>query len=257
MKKLYKYVFVLFSVVLFAQQKDKNLPKGNDAFEEKAYSEAEKEYRISQFKNPKSASASYNLGNSIYRQKQPSEAKASFSRAIIESKSKNEKHLAFHNLGNALMIEKDYQGAVEAYKNALRNNPSDDETRYNYALAKQKLKENPPKNNDKNKDKNKDQDQNKQQQPKDNKDQKDQKDQNQDKKDQKDQKDQQNKPENQKNQDPKEDQNQQQPKPKPSGASKQRMENLLDALNNEEKKIQERMKGREVKGSPKQNEKDW
>lgn len=253
MKQLLVYGMLLFAAALFAQEKDRNLPKGNGEFEEKKYADAEVEYRKSQFKNPKSAMASYNLGNAIYRQKQPSEAKSSFSRAIAEAQTKAEKHKAFHNLGNALMTEKNYQGAVEAYKNALRNNPSDDETRYNYALAKQKLKENPPKNNKDDKDKDKNKDQNKDQQPKDNKDQnKDQKDQNKDKnQDKKDD------PKNPENKDGKGDEDKQQQKPQQGGASKQRMENLLDALNNEEKKIQERVKGREVKGTPKRNEKDW
>ncbi|UOK43066.1 MULTISPECIES: tetratricopeptide repeat protein [Flavobacterium] len=251
MKHLILCVFLLFSAGLFAQKKDKNLPKGNEEFNDKKFAEAEADYRISQFQNPQRATASYNLGNAIYRQKQPSEAKHSYLEAIENAKGKKQKHKAYHNLGNVLMTEKNYQGAVEAYKNALRNNPSDEETRYNYALAKQKLKENPPKKDDKNKDK--DKDQNKDQQPKDNKDQnKDQQDKNQDKN--------QDKKDDPKNPDKKEgkgDEDKQPQKPQPSGASKQRMENLLDALNNEEKKIQDKVKGREVKGRPTQNEKDW
>lgn len=247
MKQLLKYGLLFFSVVLFAQKKDKNLPKGNDEFAEKQYAEAEANYRISQFGNPRRATASYNLGNAIYRQNQPSEAKYSYLEAIENAKGKRQKHKAFHNLGNVMMTEKNYQGAVEAYKNALRNNPNDDETRYNYALAKQKLKENPPKKDDKDKDKNKDQD--KQQQPKDNKDdKKDQQDKNQDKKDD---------PKNQDKKEGKGDEDKQPQQPKPSGTSKQRMENLLDALNNEEKKIQDKVKGKEVKGRPTRNEKDW
>ncbi|MEW5677414.1 tetratricopeptide repeat protein [Flavobacterium enshiense] len=248
MKQFVHYMFLLFSVTLLAQEKDKNLPKGNRQFEEKNYAEAEVEYRKSQFKNPKAALSSYNLGNAIYRQNQPGEAKFSYSRAISEAKTKPERHKAFHNLGNTLMAEKNYQEAVEAYKNALRNNPSDDQTRYNYALAKQKLKESPPKNNKDDKDKNKDQDKNQNQ-----KNQQDQKNQDKDKQDQKDQ---QNKPDESKK-DQKENQNKEQPKPQPSGATKQRMESMLDALNNEEKKIQDRIKGKEVKGSPKRVEKDW
>jgi tetratricopeptide (TPR) repeat protein len=251
MKQLLKYSFLLFSVVVFAQKKDHNLPKGNEEFGEKKYAEAEAEYRISQFGNPRRATASYNLGNAIYRQNQPSEAKHSYMEALENAKGKRQKHKAFHNLGNVLMTEKNYQGAVEAYKNALRNNPNDEETRYNYALAKQKLKENPPKKDDKDKDKNKDQ--NKDQQPKDNKDQnKDKQDQNKDQnKDKKDD------PQNPEKKEGKGDEDKQPQKPQPSGASKQRMENLLDAVNNEEKKIQNKVKGKEVKGRPTRNEKDW
>ncbi len=139
---------------LFAQEKDKTLPKANDEYADKKFVDAEANYRISHSKFPKKAEASYNLGNAIYKQNQNSEAKFEYEKAIKNAKSRDQKHKAFHNLGNVFMKEKNYSEAVEAYKNALRNNPSDEETRYNYALAKKKLKENPPKD-DKKKDKNK------------------------------------------------------------------------------------------------------
>jgi tetratricopeptide (TPR) repeat protein len=53
-----------------------------------------------------------------------------YNKALSKSKSHPEKHNAYHNLGNSLMLEKNYDEAVEAYKNALRNNPDDEETRY-------------------------------------------------------------------------------------------------------------------------------
>ena len=65
------------------------------------------------------------------------------------SKDKSEKHMAFHNMGNVFMKKKDYAKAVESYKNALRNNPKDDETRYNYALAKELLEKENQKNENK------------------------------------------------------------------------------------------------------------
>ena len=151
MKKLFLYSLILISFLAKAQEKenDKNLPKGNEAFAEKKYADAEADFRISQSKNQKKSIASYNLGNSIYRQNQAGESKYQFAKAIKTAKTRPEKHTAFHNIGNALMLEKDYSNAVEAYKNALRNNPSDEETRYNYALAKEYLKNNPPKKDDK------------------------------------------------------------------------------------------------------------
>jgi tetratricopeptide (TPR) repeat protein len=244
-------------VILCAQEKgkDKNLPAGNDAFTNKQYVDAEAEYRISESKTPKKSIASYNLGNAIYRQNQNSEAKYHYGNALKNAKTREEKHQAFHNIGNTLMKEKDYSNAVEAYKNALRNDPADEETRYNYALAKLYLKNNPPKKNDdknkdkkdKNKEKNKDKDKDKKDQQ--NKDKDKDKGQNQkdkDNKDGKDNKDQQNK-----------DQNGGQPKPKPGGISKQRLENLLDAVNNEEKKVQDKVTKQKVLANPKKTEKDW
>lgn len=246
MKKILLYGLLVTSFLAKAQEKeaDKNLPQGNETFAEKKYADAEAEYRISESKNPKKAIASYNLGNAIYRQNQPNEAKYHYAKALSNAKNKADKHRIYHNLGNILMKAKDYSGAVEAYKNALRNNPSDDETRYNYALAKKFLKDNPPKKDD---DKSKDKKNQKEDQKK-NKDQKDDKNQDKDKnKDQKDQK---------KDQKDK-DQNGNKPQPQPGGVSKQRLQNLLDAVNNEEKKVQDKVNKQKVRTNPKKAEKDW
>jgi hypothetical protein len=150
------------------------------------------------------------------------------------------------------MKEKNYSGAVEAYKNALRNNPNDEETRYNYALAKLYLKNNPPKKDDK---KNKDKD--KKDDKKDKKDKDKDKDKKDDKKDgndkDKDKKD----SKNDKNQQDNKDQNGNKPQPQPNGVSKQRLNNLLDAVNNEEKKVQDKVNKQKVQANPKKAEKDW
>ena len=238
-------LLILVSTTAFAQQKDKdyNLPKGNDYYTDKNYTDAEAEYRISQSKFKKKSISSYNLASSIYRQNFAGEAKLQFAKAVNEAKVKPQKKQAFYGLGNALMNEKDYANAVEAYKNALRNDPSDDEARYNYALAKKMLKENPPKKDDdknKNKDKNKKEDKKEKSDPK--------KDPNKDKNDNKDKK-----PGDQN----KDKQDDSPPKPQPSGANKQRIENLLDAVNNEEKKVQDKVNAQKIKAKTTKNEKDW
>lgn len=255
MKYAITYVFLLCCAIVWAQEerkqgKDKFLPSGNAAFEKKEYAKAEADYRVSQSKFPKKAIASYNLGNSIYSMKHASEAKYAYGNAIKNAATRAEKHRAYHNLGNALMQEKDYTNAVQAYKNALVNNPSDEETRYNYALAKKMLKDNPPPPKKNDKDKNKDK-QDKKDDKGGDKDKKDNEQKNDKEKDKKDKGD--------SNQD-KGDQKQPQPKPQPkpgSGISGQRMENLLDAVNHEEKKVQDKVKGRQAKGKPVQTEKDW
>ncbi|MBY0486070.1 MAG: tetratricopeptide repeat protein [Flavobacteriaceae bacterium] len=246
-------IMIFVGFLLFIIQEIGCNYKPDHFYKEKNYVDAEANYRISQAKFKKKAIASYNLGTSIYKQNQPSEAKFQFEKAIKDAKTKPEKHQAFHNLGNSLMKEKEYSGAVEAYKNALRNNPTDEETRYNYALAKKMLKENPPKKDDNKKDKNKDKDKDKKDdkkdQDKDKKDDKKDKGDNKDKdKDKKDGKDKQDKDKG------KGDQPQQ---PKPSGASKQRIDNLLDAVNNEEKKVQEKVNAQKVQAKPQKPEKDW
>jgi tetratricopeptide (TPR) repeat protein len=254
-----KYFIVVFLFPLwglgglFAQEKDKTLPKANDEYAEKKFVDAEADYRISHSKFPKKAEASYNLGNAIYKQNQNSEAKFAYEKAIRNTTSRTQKHQAFHNLGNVFMKEKNYSEAVEAYKNALRNKPSDEETRYNYALAKKMLKENPPKD-DKKKDKDKDKkDDKKDDKNKDKKD--DKKDGDKDKKDDKGKdKD---KPKDKPGENDKKPGDNGQPKPAPGGISKQRLENLLDAVNNEEKKVQDKVNAQKVKGKPVKTEKDW
>jgi len=150
MKNYILYILLTLSFAVSAQEKDKTLPKANDEYEEKNFVEAEANYRISHSKFPKRSVAPFNLGNAIYKQNQLAEAKFAYSKALTNTKSRVQKHKVFHNLGNVFMKEKDYSNAVEAYKNALRNKPSDEESRYNFALAKKMLKDNPPKG-DKNK----------------------------------------------------------------------------------------------------------
>lgn len=266
MRRLFTYSLLLFTVLSFAQaKKDKALSTGNDQFIDNDYVDAEASYRISGSNSPTKSSSAYNLGNAIYRQNQNAEAAYAYGKAIKNATTKQQKHMAYHNLGNVMMKEKDYQGAVEAYKNALRNDPTDDKTRYNLALAKEMLKNNPPpppkpddkKDNKDNKDQKKD---NKSQQPnkpddkkgngdKDNKDKG--KDDSKDKKG--DQKDKGDKGE------PEDKQNNGEPKPEAGqNPSKQRMENLLDAMNNEEKKVQDKIQGKRVRVRPGQRqEKDW
>ncbi len=259
MKQVVFLIGLLFSFFMSAQEemkkeKDKMLPKANEAFAEKKYAEAEAQYRISNSRGLSGATPSYNLGNSIYRQNQFSESKYAYSQAYEKATTKEEKHKALHNLGNVYMKEKQYSKAVEAYKNALRNNPSDEQTRYNYALAKEYLKNNPedpPKDNqdDKKDDKKNDQKQDKGDGDKDKKDDKKEGDKDEGKGDKK---------EDKKEGDQKKDENQgSQPKPQPSGISKESVQNLLDAVNNEEKKVQEKVNAQKVKAKPVQTEKDW
>ncbi len=239
MKNIFLYISLCISVMAFSQKKDFDLPEANENYTKKKYVEAEANYRISKANNSKRAATSYNLGNAIYKQNQPGEAKFAYAKAIISAKGKQQKFQAYHNLGNALMKEKDYAKAVEAYKDALRNNPNDEKTRYNFALAKKMKKDNPEKKDDK-KDK-KDKDKDKKDKPKNDKKEKP--------KEGDDKKDDQGKPKEEK---PKE-----QPKPQQGSANQERMKTLLDAVNNEEKKTQDKVNAKKVKGKPTENGKDW
>jgi len=219
---------------------------------------AEKKYRKAISKQPSSVAGTYNLGNSYYKKGNYEEALYRQQQAAKNATEKSEKHKAFHNIGNILMKNKQCKEAVEAYKSALRNDPTDDETRYNLGLAKecaeQQKDDQPDENQDKDKEKNdenKDKDKDdKDQQDQDNKDNKDdQKDQ--DKKEGEDKKDE-GKPKDEEGKD-----EQQQQKPQPGKLSPQQIKNLLEAMNNQEQKVQEKMNADKQKGVKVETEKDW
>ena len=184
--------------------------------------------------------------------------------AVNNSGSKLEKHKAYHNIGNTLMQQKRCKEAVSAYKNALRNSPSDDESRYNLALAQECAKEQGDgdgegEDEDKDKDKDKDEDENKDDKENSEEKNKDKGGEDEEKKEGDDKEDEDGKPKddngNQNDKDPNKDKGQ--PKPQPGKMSPQQVKNLLEAMNNEEKKVQEKMNASKTKGVKIQTEKDW
>jgi len=245
--------------------------KGNESLSENSFVAAEKSYRTAIGINPEDATPAYNLGSALYQKEAFEEALTPLKKAVIAGKNKQEKHTALHNLGNAFMKNKSYEKAVETYKEALRNNPTDNETRYNLALAKEMLKKE-KQEQDKDQD-NKDKKDQENQENKDNKDQEgdQKKDPNGDpdkgdgeKKDEdsapKDpEKEEQKKGDGEDKketpQKPKEDQGK--PKERKSQLSPQQIQNLLDAMQNAEKKSQEKLEGKKVKGAPLKTKKDW
>lgn len=235
-----KYILILAIGTVIAQDQDQLTANGNKLFSKNEYTKAEVKYRKENALNPLHTISKYNLGNTIYTQKQYPEAIAAYHQVIQTSKDKAELHKTFHNLGNIFMKQKKYTEAVSAYKNALKNNPRDEETRYNFALAKTLLKDNPPPQKQENKKENE-----KKKDPKDKEDKKDKKKKEEEKGD--DSKDQ--------SEDQKEKQNKE--GEKEGKFSKQRMESLLEAINNEEKKIQNKMIKQKTKGRPIQQEKNW
>ena len=251
--------------------------EANQGLVQNDFIQAEADYRRAISKSGENTAAPYNLGRAYYNRESFAEAFARFKEAGEKAEEKPTKHKAFHNMGNVFMQNKEYEKAVEAYKQALRSNPNDDETRYNLALAKEMLKKDQEnQNNDENKDdKNKDQNKDNKQQ---NQDQNNEGDQNKDKegeqkddqnKDQGDQGDKgEQKPEENKKGDGEEKQEQKKqpnqgeepekkPRPRPNQLSKQQIQNLLEAMQNEEKKVQEKIDAKKVKGKKIKNEKDW
>jgi len=234
-------LFLIVSYYTYSQSDPNNLVfNGNKESVKKNYIEAEVEYRKAISKDKTTSKAAHNLGNILFENENYDEAIQEYFKTQKNSELNLEKHSAFHNLGNSYMKKKDYAQAIEAYKNALRNNSEDDETRYNYALAKKFLegdkRQNSQNNNeseDEKKDKSEDQKENKEQ-------------------DQNSDQDSDSKNEKPKEQDKNEEQDQ------GGGLSKQQMENLLEAVNNIEKDLNQKLKsGKKKVQTTKKAEKDW
>jgi len=235
-----------------------HLSQGALAIENNEFITGEVAYRKAIAMEENKAIGSYNLGNAYYKNSKNEEALSRFVNAAKVATTKPQAHQAFHNLGNALMNQKEYSGAVEAYKNALRNNPSDDQSRYNLALAKDLLEKNPPQEGEDDQDKDQDN-----QDKKDQQDKKDDQDKDQDQeKDPKDKKgdEQEDKKEPQEPKDPKDEQakqDQQQQQPADGKLSPQQVKNLLESMNNQEKKVQDKINAKKQKGIKIKSEKDW
>ena len=216
---------LLVAITASAQTDRQYIREGNKQFRVGQYDKAEVSYRKAVEKNPKNPQAAYNLGNALMAQKKDSSAVQQFEQATRIETNPLRKAAAYHNMGVICQTHKMYGEAIEAYKNALRLNPNDDETRYNLVLCKKQKQK---------------QDQN-QQQNQNNKD--DQKKDNQKKDDQKDQ-----------NKDKKDDKQQQQQKPQ---MSKDNAEQLLNAAIQNEKMTQDKMKKQQQKPQRRNVLKNW
>lgn len=145
MKRL---IYTLLTVLLFsplaAQEENADIRRGNRAYDREDYAEAEVNYRRALQKNPNSFAATYNLGNALLRQEKFDEAAKQYIRATTQVNAKEEGQKlskAYHNLGNSFFVLEQYDKAIEAYKQSLRLNPSDNETRYNLVKAMQQQKQ--------------------------------------------------------------------------------------------------------------------
>lgn len=235
MSMSYKYLCVCsllaVATAVQAQKAERDLiRKGNRLYNDSVYVDAEVNYRKALEVNPKSTVSMYNLANTLMQQNKLQEAMEQYAGAAKVEKEKPNLAQIYHNMGVIFQSQKDYAKAVEAYKESLRNNPKDDETRYNLALAQKLLK---------------DQQQDQQNQ--------DQNQQNQQKQEEK-QDQQQNQQQNQNN-----DQQQEPPQQQKQDnqMSKENAEQLLNSVMQDEKDVQDKVKKQQqvIKGN--RLEKDW
>ena len=212
-----------------AQSDRQHIRNGNRLYHEQKFEQAEVEYRKALGKNSANPQAHYNLGCALMAQQKDSAAIKQYETAGKLEKTPKRRAMVYHNIGVVCQQHQLYQQAIAAYEESLRNNPNDNETRYNLALCKRLLKNNPQNNQKKNnKDKNK----------KNNKDKKNNQDKN-------------NKDQNQKNQD-KQNQDKQQEQ-----MSKDNAEQLLNAAMQQEQATQQRLKNAMRQPQRRKLQKNW
>ena len=264
------YRFLIFILALSlpavfasAQPDRSDVRKGNRDFRKEDWKEAEIDYRKALVKDSTSLAANYNLANTLYKMGDYGQAAKGYSALKDVAPASDIASDWYYNTGNASAQTKDWQAAVEAYRQSLLLNPGDMDAKENYIYAKKMLQnqqqnqnQNQNQNKDQNQNQNKDQnqDQNKDQNQDQNKDQnQDQNNQNQDQN--KDQNQDQNKDQNQNNN---QDQNQQgqnsqQPKITPQAAQQ-----MLQAIQAKEKETQEKVKKEKAEAlKSRQKEKNW
>lgn len=219
-------------VSVHAQQKtDRDyLRSGNKLYNDSLFIKAEVDYRKALDINPKSTDAMFNLGNALLMQQKVKEAMEQYESVSKVEKDKSKLAEIYHNMGVILQSAKQYPQCIEAYKESLRNNPKDDETRYNLALAQKMLK---------------DQQQNQQNQ-----------DQQQQQQEQKEDKQEQEQNQDQQEQDQKNQQQQQQQQQNKNEMSKENAQQLLNAVMQDEKNVQEKVK-KQIQIQGKKLDKDW
>lgn len=218
------------SVAVYGQKTERDyLRSGNKLYKDSTFVKAEVDYRKALELEPKSTDAMYNLGNALLMQQKAKEAMEQFEAASRVEKDKAKLAQIYHNMGVILQSSKQLPQCIEAYKQALRNNPKDDETRYNLALAQKQLKDQ-QQQQDQNQEKDQKQDLKKDEQQQ-NKDQQEQ-----DKKDQQ--------------------QNNQQQQQNENQMSKENAEQLLKAAMQDEKNVQDKVK-KAVQVQGRKLEKDW
>ena len=235
-------IIALISMGGFAQRSDRDfIRRGNRLYADSLFVKAEVEYRRALDVNPHSVEAMYNLGNTLLSQQKAEEALKLYQSAAaqipangrnIATESEEDKlRLAqvYHNMGVLFQGSQQLDACIEAYKNSLRNNPKDHETRYNLTLAMKKRQQQQQQQQDEQQDK-----------------------QQQEQEEKKEQEQQQEQQEQEKQQQQQQSQPQQE-----QDMSKENAEQLLNAIMQDEKDIQEKVQKAMQEVQPRRFEKDW
>ena len=204
-------ILLVFTAFIADCQKEKPLVvKGNELYKKQQYDKAAEEYQKATDINEKNAGAMYNLGNALYKSKKTEAAQKVYDNAAQNANDASGKSKAVYNKGVTLTRQSKLVESIDAYKDALRLIPTDEEARQNLQKALNELKKQ------------------KQDQPK----------------------------EDKKKQD--KDKQKQKPNDQPQNKSKlneKQVEQMLNSLRQEEKKLQKGIQKRNNTGGA--NSKDW
>jgi len=236
------FIIICLGLSHFAQAQSQHrlLRSGDKSYKEENFNKAEEDYRKALEKKP-SSKGSYNLGNSIYKQKDRFDRAGEYYLDAAEKASDPVlKSNAYHNLGNAYFNQQKYKESIEAYKNSLRLQPKDMQTKHNLSQAQMMLRQ---------------QQQQQQQQQQDSDEQNEDQQENQEEQQQQQQQEQQ----DQEQQQDQSQQDQQDSQPQDAeevpDLTREEAERLLKIMENEEQKTLEKMRRRQAKGC--KSEKEW
>ena len=249
MNKRSSLILMVLLVVIsaYGQNERKVIRDGVRAYEDGEYAKAEVQFRKAENINQESYEADFNTGAALYSQEKYEETVKQYESLLAQAGDAEKAAQIWHNIGNSLLEAQQYEPSIEAYKNSLRKDPADEDTRYNLAYAKQKLKEQQQQQQDQDQDKNQDKNQDQQEQDKDKENDKENDQQEQDKNE-----DQQ---EPEQEQDKNEDQQEQQPAPRE--ISKEDAERMLKAIQQQEKDVKEKVDKKKAAAAKVKTEKDW
>lgn len=235
MKRIVISLLAAISVIsVNGQAVKKEIRSGNRSFNSEKYPESENAYRKALAQESRNNTATFNLGDALFRQEKYDEAATQFETAGAREIDKVNSSKAYHNLGNSQLMAGKIDESINAYKEALRRNPGDLDTKYNLAYAMNLKK----------------QQQQQQQQQQNNQNGEDNKEQKQDQKNQPNQQQDQQKNDQQ-------SQQQQQQQQQPVKISREDAKRLLEALANDEKKVQEKVKKEKAAAARTRSIKDW
>jgi len=271
MKNWISILFIGFATVVSAQEDKKQIISGNAAFEKGEFTEAEANYRKAESSDQLKDIATYNLGDALYRQGKFDEAADNFGKVAQEAADPELKAKALHNLGNSQLSKQEFDKALNSYKQALRLNPNDEDSRYNLAYARKMIQQQ-QQQQEQNQDQENQEDKENQEENKDeqNKDQENQDKSDQDKEgeqdEQKDGEDQENKDSDQEKEGEEnkegegkdgKDQKEQEMQLNPDDISPEDAARILEALDKAEEDLQGKLRKNKQSGKPRKIEKDW